>query len=192
MSQPIRAFRSWRSRSVPADRRLPRRAVLPLLWVFSAAAAQPDAEPVDYGMYHEVRALYDEGMASDDCQAVRARSEALRSFLRSKEPIPPELAAEMKTSRSDVGVYVRHLRRQLNQRAKDLCPVVPAPCQETTGQIDAAALEELYAVALDSQYCSLVWNMAQKIVGDSGPELAPQALELLLKLQANRPECFTE
>ena len=190
MSRPTRASRNWRSRNVLAERLLPRLAILPLLWLCSASAALFAADAVDYGMYREVRDLYDQGMASDDCQAVRARSEALRAFLRSREPIPPELAAELQTSRADVGVYVRHLRRQLNQRAKDLCPVVPAPCEEAPGQMDAAALEEFYALALDSQYCSLVLNMAQQMIGESGPGLAPRALELLIKLQAKRPECF--
>ncbi len=178
---------------MPAEWRPLQVACLPLLWlVVVTAVAQPEPATVDYGMYREVVALYEEGMASSDCQAVRVRSEALRAFLTSREPVPPELAAEMKTSRTDVGVYVRRLRRQLNQRAKDLCPVVPAPCEEPAGGMDKAALEALYTVALDTQYCSLAWNMAQQIIGGSGPDLAPQALELLVKLQANRPECFAE
>ena len=141
MSRPTRASRSWRSRNVPAERRLPWLASLPLLWVVVTAVAQPDTEAVDYGMYREVVALYKDGMASSDCQAVRARSEALRAFLTSREPVPPELAAEMKTSRTDVGFYVRRLRRQLNLRASELCPVVPAPCEEPEGGMDTAALE---------------------------------------------------
>lgn len=159
------------------------------------ASAAPRAEQAvpeiaDYALYLEVKALYDEGMASDDCNRVGAISTVLRELASSKELIPPELAAELRTGRSEVGVYVRHVRRMLNKRESELCPIVPASCEKPPEAVDKAAIEQLYAVAAGSQYCSIILRSAQQMIGESGPELAPHTLQLLLSLQRQRPECF--
>ncbi len=147
-------------------------------------------EIADYALYFEVKGLYEEGMASDDCSRVDAISTVLRKLASSKELIPPELAAELRTGRSEVGVYVRHIRRLLNKRASELCPIVPAPCKPAPESAEKEAVEQLYAIAMDSQYCSIVVGSAQQMIGDSSREVAPHTLQLLLSLQRQRPECF--
>ena len=75
---------------------------------FAVASARADeaapAADTEYAAYQEVLGLYERGMASSQCERINAIADMLAAFATSREPIPPELVAELKTSRSDVGV----------------------------------------------------------------------------------------
>ena len=189
----MRGDQSMRRKAVARPLRAGSAVLFSIAFAVASARADEAAPAVDpeYAAYQEVLGLFERGMASRQCERINAIADMLAAFTTSREPIPPELVAELKTSRSDVGVYTRHLRRQLKQRAREVCPVQPAPCQQPT-ETSISAIDELYTLAADSQYCSVVWSAAQQMVAKSGPTAAAHTLELVLKLRVERPDCFDQ
>ena len=158
-----------------------------------SGAGGSDRAPADagpYPVYDEVQRLYQRGLDSEDCVEVETIAELLRRLSKSKAPMPEAVAQEMQVGRAEVGAYVRRVRRMLNQRKSELCPVVPAPCQVEVQPVSRETIDEIHAIARSSRDCELVRGATVSMVAKSDENVADYTLELLVDIQRERPGCF--
>ena len=155
-------------------------------------ASETATGPQTYTLFNEVESLYQSGMAAEDCERVKAISALLRELGNSREPLPQDIAEQMNTNRLDVGAYVRQVRRQLNKRAKDLCPIVPAPCEVEVEPVEEKGIDDIYQLTVDVKSCDIVAGAAQRMIAKSDAEVAGHTLKMLGRLRDEHPGCFPD
>lgn len=147
------------------------------------------ADEEDYSVYQETESLYQSARETDDCAQIDRARVVLLGLSRSREPIPPALAEELRTGRAWLGDYARAARRDLNKRWAELCRE-PVPDCKPAPPVEREALDATYAMAGLTTDCRVAVHIAERLIGMSDASSASYTLVLLLRLQRERPECF--